>query len=97
MRAHLPSISDVPFGQKQNVLFSREIMPFMHGRHSPFSAVEKFALQKHELLPGTDVLVLPQSSHGDAPDAFLYVPAPHALHGPPSGPLVPGGHKQPSL
>ena len=78
-------------------LRQRYWMVELDGRHSPFSAVEKFALQKHELLPGTDVLVLPQSSHGDAPDAFLYVPAPHAMHGPPSGPLVPGGHKQPSL
>jgi hypothetical protein len=36
---HLPSTSEVPFGQKHTVLFSREIMPFMHGRQSPVSVV----------------------------------------------------------
>jgi hypothetical protein len=29
----------VPFGQKQVALFSREIMPFMHGMQSPVSVV----------------------------------------------------------
>jgi hypothetical protein len=55
------------------------------------------ALQKHEVLPGTDVLVLPHASHTAAPGAFLYVPTAHALHGPPPGPLVPGGHMQLAL
>jgi hypothetical protein len=35
----LPSTVVVPFGQKHVALFSREIMPFMHGRQSPMSVV----------------------------------------------------------
>ena len=84
----------LPHTKKQNVLFSPEIMPSMHGRHCPSPVVVKLALQKHELLPGTDVLVLLHASHAAAPVAFLYVPTAHALHGPPPGPLVPGGHMQ---
>ena len=55
------------------------------------------ALQKHELLPGTDVFVLLQLSHLAAPVAFLYVPTAHAVHGPPSGPVEPIGHTHPVL
>jgi hypothetical protein len=55
------------------------------------------ALQKQELLPGTDVFVLLQLSHLAAPVAFLYVPAAQGAHGPPSGPVVPSGHTQPVL
>jgi hypothetical protein len=96
---HFPSVPvyPIPHTKKQNVLFSPEIMPSMHGRHCPSAVVVKLALQKHELLPGTDVVVLLHASHAASPVAFLYVPAAHALHGPPPGPLVPGGHMQPAL
>jgi hypothetical protein len=55
------------------------------------------AWQKHDTLPGADVLVLLQLSHRAAPVAFLYVPAAQAEHGPLSGPVVPTGHTQPAL
>jgi hypothetical protein len=55
------------------------------------------ARQKHDALPGADVLVLLQLSHRAAPVAFLYVPTAHELHGPLSGPVVPTGHTQPAL
>jgi len=97
--AHFPSVPvyPIPHTKKQNVLFSPEIVPFVHGRHCPCAVVVKLALQKHELLLGTDVLVLLQLSHAAAPGAFLYVPTAHAAHGPPPGPLVPGGHMQSAL
>jgi hypothetical protein len=55
------------------------------------------ALQKQELLPGTDVFVLLQLSHLAAPVAFLYVPTAHEVQGPPSGPVLPMGQTQPVL
>jgi hypothetical protein len=94
---HVPSTVAVPFGQKHVALFSREIMPLVHGMQSPELVVTKFALQKHAALPGTDVLVLLQLSHAASPLAFLNVPAAHAAHGPPSGPVVPAGHTQPAV
>jgi hypothetical protein len=36
---HLPSTSEVPFGQKHVALFSREILPFVHGMQSPVPVV----------------------------------------------------------
>jgi hypothetical protein len=69
----------------------------MHGSQSPVSVVTKFALQKHAALPATEVLVLLQLSHAADPVALLYVPAAHATHAPPSGPVVPAGHTQPSV
>jgi hypothetical protein len=55
------------------------------------------ALQKQELLPGTDVFVLLQCVHAASPETFLYVPAAQGPQAPPSGPVVPIGHTQPVL
>jgi len=53
--------------------------------------------QKHDVPPSTDVFVLLQLAHAASPVASLYVPTAHAVHGPPSGPVVPTGQTQPVL
>lgn len=47
-----------------------------------------------EMLPGTLVLPVGQMLHDPAPETALYVPATHAVHVPPFGPVKPALHAQ---
>ena len=62
------------------------------------TTVKVLALSKlqsfSEVLPGTLVLPEGQLLHDPAPDTALYVPATHAVHVPPFGPVKPALHVQ---
>jgi hypothetical protein len=53
--------------------------------------------QKHVTLPSCEVRPPVQFEHPPVPSQFLYVPAEHGVHGPPSGPVYPTGHTHPKL
>ena len=60
----------------------------------PGSALNPAGHAVHEDAPLREYVLTRHTLHAAGPDTFLNVPAAHATHGPPFGPVYPGLHKQ---
>jgi hypothetical protein len=95
-RAHVEQFparasENVPLGHVSHVApSSDEAVPALHGSHVVFRPSTLDAVPTAHLVQSVSV----SASHALHPGSRLYLPALHALQGPPCGPHHPGTHEQ---